>query len=66
MNSQADLPIGVYDSGIGGLSIALAIRRHLPHDREGEGQRQEAAPALPATGRDSRSRRQGGPGHVEL
>ena len=33
MNSQADLPIGVYDSGIGGLSIALAIRRHLPHER---------------------------------
>jgi glutamate racemase len=26
-------PIGIFDSGIGGLSIALEIRRELPHER---------------------------------
>ena len=26
-------PIGLFDSGIGGLSVALEIRRELPHER---------------------------------
>ena len=26
-------PIGVFDSGIGGLTVAAALRRHLPHER---------------------------------
>jgi glutamate racemase len=26
-------PVGIFDSGIGGLSIALEIRRELPHER---------------------------------
>ena len=30
MNSEA--PIGIFDSGIGGLSIAMEIRRELPHE----------------------------------
>lgn len=25
-------PIGIFDSGVGGLSVALEIRRHLPHE----------------------------------
>ena len=29
----ADAPIGVFDSGIGGLSIAQEIARHLPNER---------------------------------
>lgn len=32
---QADLhaPIGIFDSGIGGLSVAQEIAKHLPHER---------------------------------
>lgn len=30
---QADAPIGIFDSGIGGLSIALEIARYLPNER---------------------------------
>lgn len=30
---QSDLPIGVFDSGIGGLTVASAIARELPHER---------------------------------
>lgn len=29
----ADAPIGIFDSGIGGLSIAQEIAKHLPHER---------------------------------
>jgi glutamate racemase len=28
-----DLPIGLFDSGVGGLTVAHAITRHLPHER---------------------------------
>jgi glutamate racemase len=28
----ADLPIGVFDSGVGGLSVFMALRRHLPRE----------------------------------
>lgn len=28
-----DAPIGIFDSGIGGLSVALEIARHLPNER---------------------------------
>jgi glutamate racemase len=31
--ASADAPIGVFDSGIGGLSIALEIARHLPNEK---------------------------------
>lgn len=31
--ATADAPIGIFDSGIGGLSVALEIARHLPHER---------------------------------
>lgn len=31
--AQADAPIGIFDSGIGGLSIAQEIARHLPKER---------------------------------
>lgn len=30
---SADAPIGIFDSGIGGLSIALEIAQYLPHER---------------------------------
>lgn len=30
---HADAPIGIFDSGIGGLSVAQAIRQALPHER---------------------------------
>jgi glutamate racemase len=30
---QRDLPIGVFDSGIGGLTVASAIHQELPHER---------------------------------
>ncbi len=30
---QADAPIGIFDSGIGGLSVALEVLKHLPHER---------------------------------
>ncbi|MFM7330907.1 MAG: glutamate racemase, partial [Brachymonas sp.] len=32
MNQAADAPIGVFDSGIGGLSILRALRSRLPHE----------------------------------
>ena len=32
-HASADAPIGVFDSGIGGLSIAQEIARHLPNER---------------------------------
>ncbi len=31
-NSEKILPIGVFDSGIGGLTVANALTRHLPHE----------------------------------
>lgn len=31
--AQADAPIGIFDSGIGGLSVALEIARYLPNER---------------------------------
>ena len=31
--ATADEPIGIFDSGIGGLSIAQEIAKHLPHER---------------------------------
>lgn len=31
-HASAEAPIGVFDSGIGGLSIAQEIARHLPHE----------------------------------
>ena len=31
--AQASAPIGIFDSGIGGLSVAQEIARHLPHER---------------------------------
>ena len=32
MKKSADAPIGIFDSGIGGLTVALAIRNRLPHE----------------------------------
>ncbi|MFV5192992.1 glutamate racemase, partial [Acinetobacter courvalinii] len=32
-HASADAPIGVFDSGIGGLSVAQEIARHLPNER---------------------------------
>ena len=32
MNHEATAPIGVYDSGIGGLSILRALRAQMPHE----------------------------------
>ena len=26
-------PIGIFDSGIGGLSVAVEVLKHLPHER---------------------------------
>lgn len=31
--ASADAPIGIFDSGIGGLSIAQEIALHLPNER---------------------------------
>lgn len=31
--AKPDAPIGIFDSGIGGLSVALEIARHLPNER---------------------------------
>lgn len=31
--ANADAPIGIFDSGIGGLSVALEIARYLPNER---------------------------------
>ena len=30
--AQANAPIGIFDSGVGGLSIAIEIARHLPNE----------------------------------
>ncbi|MEN5173392.1 glutamate racemase [Acinetobacter higginsii] len=32
-HASADAPIGVFDSGVGGLSVAQEIARHLPNER---------------------------------
>ncbi len=32
-HAAQDAPIGIFDSGIGGLSVALEIARHLPNER---------------------------------
>lgn len=32
-HAKSDAPIGIFDSGIGGLSVALEIARHLPNER---------------------------------
>ena len=31
--ASADAPIGIFDSGVGGLSIALEIAHYLPNER---------------------------------
>ncbi len=31
--AQANAPIGIFDSGVGGLSIAIEIARHLPNEQ---------------------------------
>ncbi len=33
MTNSNDLPIGVFDSGVGGLTVLRALRRHLPNER---------------------------------
>lgn len=33
MTNCNDLPIGVFDSGVGGLTVLRALRRHLPNER---------------------------------
>jgi glutamate racemase len=33
MPSHPEFPIGVFDSGIGGLTVARALMQHLPHER---------------------------------
>ncbi|MGH7487692.1 MAG: glutamate racemase, partial [bacterium] len=32
MIMNADLPIGIFDSGVGGLTVHKAIRERLPHE----------------------------------
>jgi len=32
MNHRAELPIGIFDSGLGGLTVLSAIRKRLPHE----------------------------------
>lgn len=32
MNTKASRPVGIFDSGIGGLTVAFAIRNVLPHE----------------------------------
>ena len=32
MNANADLAIGIFDSGIGGLTVVRQIHRVLPHE----------------------------------
>ncbi len=32
MNTKAENPIGIFDSGIGGLTVAHAIRELMPHE----------------------------------
>lgn len=31
-HSMSQLPIGVFDSGVGGLTVLAALQRHLPHE----------------------------------
>jgi glutamate racemase len=33
MSSRPEFPVGVFDSGIGGLTVARALMQHLPHER---------------------------------
>ena len=33
MNQRKDAPIGAFDSGVGGLTVAREIMRNLPHER---------------------------------
>ena len=33
MASESNAPIGIFDSGIGGLTVARAVKRELPHER---------------------------------
>jgi len=33
MAARSDLPIGVFDSGIGGLTVVRALQQQLPHER---------------------------------
>ena len=33
MNSEKNAPIGVFDSGVGGLTVAREIMRNLPDER---------------------------------
>jgi glutamate racemase len=30
---NSDLPIGIFDSGVGGLTVYRALHEHLPHER---------------------------------
>ncbi len=32
-NNRASQPIGIFDSGIGGLTVAKAIKDKLPHEK---------------------------------
>ena len=32
MTAAAELPIGIFDSGIGGLTVVRQLRRVLPHE----------------------------------
>lgn len=31
--AQHDLPVGVFDSGVGGLTVLRALQKHLPHEQ---------------------------------
>ena len=33
MNTDRNAPIGVFDSGVGGLTVVREIMRNLPHER---------------------------------
>lgn len=33
INTKANAPIGIFDSGVGGLSVAIEIAQHLPHEQ---------------------------------
>ena len=35
MNKNCDHPIGVFDSGLGGLTVVKELIRHLPNERNG-------------------------------
>src|SRR5574338_1141396 len=32
MSIQSDSPIGIFDSGVGGISVLRAIREHMPNE----------------------------------